>query len=484
MMLSELVGKAGFKGGDVKITGIGSDSREINKGDIFAAIPGVRLDGRDFIPQAIENGASAILSLPGLPDFSSLTSLDIPVIESENPARAYALLAAKIWPKQPEIMVAITGTNGKSSTIDFLRQIWRFAGKKAASFGTIGVMGDNGLQPLSHTTPDAANLHKLLQKLADEGISHAAMEASSHGLVQHRLDGVKLSAVGFTNLTQDHFDYHGTFENYFQAKARLFNTLARPDTAAVINVDSEYGIRMQRIAKAAGLKVISVGWCGADIKIRELTPRASSQMADLIVNNQQYNLDLPLAGEFQILNAISALGLAQATGIDTDTALEALKSLKGVAGRMQLVGHAKTGAPVFVDYAHTPDGLDTLLRGLRPHTKEKLIVVFGCGGNRDASKRAKMGLVAAKQADRVIVTDDNPRDEKPENIRREILSSCPDAIEIADRAEAIEKAISLLKQGDCLVIAGKGHEQGQIIADKTIPFNDAEIARKILEKAE
>ncbi len=474
MMLSTLISPKPLKGPDVVITGMTSDSRAVQAGDLFAAMPGTLADGRDYIEGALENGAAAVLSLPGLAD------MPVPYVEAKNPRRLYAHIAAKLYPGQPEIIAALTGTNGKSSTIEFLRHIWAYAGLNGACFGTLGVTSNAGILPLKHTTPDAVALHQTLAGLTADGISHVGMEASSHGLVQFRLDGVSLAAVGFTNLTQDHFDYHDNMEDYFLAKSRLFTQLAPKGAPAVINVDGEYGRRMYKLAEGAGLDVMSVGWAGADIRIAELTPRASSQSLQLMWEGERIKIDLPLAGEFQALNAVCALGLAVKTGVGKDIALKALEHLHGVAGRMQLAGRTQMGAPVFVDFAHTPDGLEKLLRGVRPHTMGRIIIVFGCGGDRDPDKRPKMGAVAQKLADLVIVTDDNPRTEVPARIRGAVKAGCPGAQEIADRGEAIAHAISLLQKNDCLVIAGKGHETGQIIGDKTVPFSDVDVARAVL----
>ncbi|PHR92111.1 MAG: UDP-N-acetylmuramoyl-L-alanyl-D-glutamate--2,6-diaminopimelate ligase [Robiginitomaculum sp.] len=459
---------------DPEITSLTADSRNVTAGSLFAALPGEISDGRDYIASALEKGASAILSLPGL------DTMSVPYIANDTPRLMFSKLAARFYTGQPETLVAMTGTNGKSSTIEFLRQIWAHAGKKSACFGTLGVATDAGVTPLTHTTPDAIALHQTLQTLAQDGITHAGMEASSHGLKQYRLDGVKLSAVGFTNLTQDHFDYHPDMEDYFDAKARLFTELAPKGAPAIINVDGEYGKRMAQTADQAGLDVMSVGWAGKDLRIAEITPRSASQTLNLVWNGQHIKVELPLAGEFQVLNAVSALGLAVKTGVAQDVALEALTHLVGVAGRMEKAGASKMGAPVFVDFAHTPDGLDKLLRGVRPHTLGRIIVVFGCGGDRDPDKRAKMGVIAAKYADHVIVTDDNPRGEVPADIRRAVMAGCPNADEIGDRAKAIAHGIAMLEKNDCLVIAGKGHESGQIVGDKIIPFSDVSVAKEAL----
>lgn len=474
MKLSQLFDLSQIQGGDVDITSLTCDSRAVTPGALFAALPGTVADGRDYIESAIEKGASAILSTKGLP------IAGVPYVGVDEPRLAYSDVAAKLYAGQPKTLVAMTGTNGKSSTVEFLRQIWAYAGKNAACFGTLGIQGPSGYQPLKHTTPDAVALHKTLSGLAGEGVTHAGMEASSHGLKQYRLDGVKLAAAGFSNLTQDHFDYHPDMEDYFLAKARLFAELTPADAPVVINVNDEYGRRLADICAERGQKVMRVGWAGEDIRIGEVMPKSEGQLIDLLIDGQRHKVMLPLIGEYQVLNAVSALGLAMVTGIDKDTALKALESLKGVAGRLEEAGRTRDGAPVLVDFAHTEDGLDKLLRGVRPHTMGKLIVVFGCGGDRDPDKRPKMGAVAAKLADEVIVTDDNPRTEDAASIRKAVMAGCPDATEIGDREAAIREGVSRLKAGDCLVIAGKGHEQGQIIGTEIVPFSDVAVAKRIL----
>jgi len=475
MKLSKLIAPLSHTGADVNITSISCDSRTVSEGALFAALPGTIADGRDYIEQAIENGASAILSTPDLP-------IDLPYVASGNPRLTYSHLARRLYAGQPGTLVAMTGTNGKSSTVEFLRQIWSHAGLKAACFGTLGVKYDGGYLPLSHTTPDAVVLHQTLAKLAEMGITHVAMEASSHGLKQYRLDSVDITASGFSNLTQDHFDYHPDVEDYFSAKARLFTELTPSDAPVIINVNDEFGQKLARICSEKGQKVIRAGWAGEDIRIDEVMPRSASQLMDLIVGNKRYKVELPLVGEFQILNAVAALGLALETGVDTDTAIAALGKLTGVAGRLEMAGTTGEGAPVLVDFAHTEDGLDKLLRSVRPHTMGRMILVFGCGGDRDPVKRPKMGAMAAKLADYVIVTDDNPRTENPSSIRKAVLKGCPDAEEIGDRAAAIRRGISMLGPKDCLIIAGKGHEQGQIVGNKIIPFSDVEQAQHALRE--
>lgn len=451
------------------------DSRTVKPGAVFAALPGTKMDGRDFIPQAIAKGASAVLSLSGLPELS------VPTIQSDEPRQTYARAAARFYPKQPTTIAAMTGTNGKSSTVEFLRQLWAFDGKASACFGTLGVISPAGYRALTHTTPDAMALHHTLQGLSDEGVTHAGMEASSHGLKQYRLDGVRLSAVGFSNLTQDHFDYHPDMDDYFKAKARLFTELAPGGVPAVITVDGSHGARMFDLAKARGLDVMSVGWSGRDLRIDQVMPRASGQALELIYRGRRIKVELPLAGEFQVFNAVTAAGLALKTGVAPEQVFAGLEALYGVAGRMERAGMTPDGAPVFIDFAHTEDGLEKLLRGVRPHTKNKIVVVFGCGGDRDPDKRPKMGAVAARLADDVIVTDDNPRTENAASVRKAVMAGAPKATEIGDRREAIAEGIARLRTGDCLVIAGKGHEQGQIIGTETVPFSDVDVAREILE---
>jgi len=458
----------------VEICGLTADSREVRPGFLFAALPGVNMDGRTFIPSAIEKGASAILAPTGTP------GAGLPMVLSENPRHDLALMASRFFDGQPKTIVAVTGTNGKSSTVEFLRQIWAFAGRKAACLGTLGVITDDGLTPLHHTTPDPVSLHRAIQKISKDGIDSLALEASSHGLVQNRLDGVAITHTGFTNLSQDHFDYHDGFENYFAAKACLFSERAKVGSPAAIMVDGPWGRRMADLARAHGLEVMSVGWEGEDVRLQELHPLAKSQTLTLDIHGQLHSVELPLAGEFQALNAVLALALALQSGVPERLALEALKSLHGVRGRMEAVGTTGNGAPVFVDFAHTPDGLDKLLRALRPHTMGAIYLVFGCGGDRDPLKRPKMGKIAAQLADHVIVTDDNPRHEDAASIRAAVMATCDDATEIADREEAIITAIGALKAGDALVIAGKGHESGQIIGDECIPFDDAQVARTAL----
>ncbi len=465
-------------GAQTDVRGLTADSREVKPSFVFAALPGTKIDGARFIPEAIKSGAVAIIGLPGTP------ASGLPLIASDDPRRALAVVAARFYPAQPKTMVAVTGTNGKSSTVEFLRQIWAHAGYNAAAVGTLGITMPGGHEALHHTTPDPVRLHAVLDGLAGRGITHAAMEASSHGLVQRRLDGVRLTATGFTNLSQDHFDYHTDFNDYFQAKSRLFDTLAPTGSKTAIMVDDEWGAQLAKACAARGMDVVRLGWAGEEYRLEEIIPKARSQVLKLSIFGKREMIEVPLAGEFQVSNALLALALAVQTGVDVQTGIAALKKLYGVRGRLEYVGQRANGAPVFIDFAHTPDGLDKLLRALRPHTSGRIHLVFGCGGDRDPLKRPKMGAVAAALADKVIISDDNPRHENPDAIRAAILAACPDAQDIADRKTAIETAIAALAPDDALVIAGKGHETGQIVGDTVIPFNDAQVARAVLDTSE
>lgn len=459
----------------IEVTGLSADSRKVKPGFIFAALQGVAADGRDYVPQAISNGAIAVIG-KDLPALGDTVALDV-----DEPRLALAEASAAFYGRQPETVVAVTGTNGKSSTVDFLRQIWSASGLTSASMGTLGAIGPSGRIDLGHTTPDPVAIHETLATLADQGVTHCAMEASSHGLVQYRLDAVKLAACAFTNLTQDHLDYHNTMEEYREAKLRLFSELTPPGSPAVVNADSPERGAFESAAKAAGLRPVSVGWRGDDLKIEELMPRATGQKLFLKWRGESFEVELPLIGEFQALNALTAAGLALSLGASVADVCKGMAQLEPVKGRLEFVGETKDGAGVFVDYAHTPDGLDVLIRAARPHTAGKLVVIFGCGGDRDRKKRPLMGEIAAKHADVVIVTDDNPRSEDPASIRKAILEAVPNGVEIGDRGEAIRKAVAELSKGDTLLIAGKGHETGQIIGSTVIPFSDQEAAKAALE---
>lgn len=457
--------------GETEILGMTADSRKVKPGFLFAALKGSVQDGSKFAAMAIQQGAAAILS------DGSAEAGSVPHVIADEPRRALALAAKRFYPAQPEFVVAVTGTNGKSSTVDFARQIWSRAGYKAASMGTLGAIGPMGKIDVGHTTPDPVTIHETLDMLAGQGVTHCAMEASSHGLEQHRLDGVALSAVGFLNFTQDHLDYHGTMEEYLASKLRLFRTLAPAGTPAIVNADSSHRDNFEAAAKEAGLKVVSFGWRGEDLWIDELMPKQSGQSLFLYWRDvEQKPVELPLIGEFQALNALAAAALCLSLGMDFPSVAEGLAHLKPVKGRLEFIGKTPSGAAVFVDYAHTPDGLDVLLRAVRPHTAGRLKVIFGCGGDRDARKRPIMGEIASRQADDVIVTDDNPRSEDPAAIRAAVLAGTKGAREIGDRAEAIRTVVRELKKGDTLVIAGKGHETGQIVGKAVLPFSDQDEA--------
>jgi UDP-N-acetylmuramoyl-L-alanyl-D-glutamate--2,6-diaminopimelate ligase len=399
------------------------------------------------------------------------------VIETANPRQLFARMAARFFGKQPDLAVAVTGTNGKTSVAAFVRQIWQSMGFRAASIGTIGVVGPSGSEYLAHTTPDPVQLHRLLAKLAEDHVEHLALEASSHGLAQYRLDGVRFSAAGFTNLSRDHLDYHATLEEYFGAKMRLFEELLPAGAPAVINADTPFSADVTRRAKARGLKVFSVGKLGTELKLLSAQRDGFGQHLELQGAHKTHSVYLPLVGEFQTSNALVAAGLVLATGGEEVLVLHALESLQGAKGRLDLVGKSKTGASIFVDYAHTPDALENAIVSLRPYTDGKLVVVFGCGGDRDKGKRPQMGAIAAKHADRIIVTDDNPRSEDAKIIRAEILAACPGAQEIGDRAKAIAAGVDVLNAGDVLLIAGKGHEEGQTVGTTVIPFSDHDAVR-------
>jgi len=474
--LKELFDKVPEGAGDVEVRGLTADSRKVVPGYVFAALEGVVTDGRKFVPQAVAQGAVAVLAA------SYDGEAGVPVITDAEPRLALARAAARLAGAQPETVIGVTGTNGKSSTVDFLRQIWAGMGRKAASLGTLGAIGPDGVIDLRHTTPDPVAIHDTLATLARSGVTHAAMEASSHGLVQFRLDAVRLKAAAFTNLTQDHLDYHPDMDAYRAAKMRLFTELLPEGAPAIINADSPEAVRFEAGARSGGLDIVSIGWRGTDLKIRELMPRATGQRMFLTWRGEEFELDLPLIGEFQALNALCAAALALSLGDDLAGVARGLEALQPVKGRLEFVGQTRDGAGVFVDYAHTPDGLDTLLRAARPHTAGRLILIFGCGGDRDRTKRPKMGEIAARQADLVIVTDDNPRSEVPATVRAEVRAGCPGAREIGDRAEAIKTAIAELRRGDTLLIAGKGHETGQIIGDRVLPFSDQETAVAVLKE--
>jgi UDP-N-acetylmuramoyl-L-alanyl-D-glutamate--2,6-diaminopimelate ligase len=466
---------------DPEIVGLTADSRNVQPGFLFAALPGTKQDGRSFAADAIARGAVAVLTdEPAALALPPRERERVCIVGDPNPHRRLALMAARFHGRQPSTIAAVTGTNGKTSVVHFTREIWTALGHPAASLGTLGLVTAAEHRPGALTTPDPVALHRDLAGLTKHGIDHVAIEASSHGLHQFRLDGLSVAAAAFTNLTRDHLDYHGDMANYRAAKDRLFTALLMPGGSAVLNRDSAEFARLEGFCRAGSHPVIAYGADpAADLRLVAREPRADSQFLVLDVFGRRHELVLPLAGEFQAMNALAALGLVIATGSPATAATAALTGLTGVPGRLQFVaGHQGCGGSIIVDYAHTPDALATVLTALRPHARSRLAVLFGCGGDRDAGKRPLMGEVAARLADRVYVTDDNPRTEPSAEIRRAILEAAPDAVEIGDRRAAIATAIAELAAGDLLVIAGKGHETGQIIGTETYPFDDAAIARE------
>ena len=467
--------------GAVEIGGLTADSRRIAPGDLFAALPGVAADGARFAGQAVDRGAVAVLAATGaVLDLPA----EIPVLHAAEPRRALALMAARFYPRQPAHLVAVTGTSGKTSVAAFVRQIFAAAGHAAASLGTIGVVSAKRTEYGNLTTPDPVALHAELDRLAGEGVTHAALEASSHGLDQHRLDGIRIVAAGFTNLGRDHMDYHATVEAYLAAKLKLFTDVLPASGTAVVDMDGARSADVAAVAGARGQRLVRVGRAGSEIRLDALAADGFRQRLSLSVFGARRDVLLPLAGSFQASNALTAAGLAIGAGIDADTAIGALANLEGAPGRLELVGRKQNGALVFIDYAHKPDALVSALETLRPMTRGRLFVVFGAGGNRDKGKRPLMGKAATDNADVVIVTDDNPRSEDAASIRKAIVAAAPAAIEIGDRGEAVARAVAMLEPGDVLCVAGKGHETGQIVGDRVIPFSDHEAVKQALAAEE
>ena len=464
----------------LEITALAADSRKVVRGTLFFAVPGTQADGLDFAPDAISRGAVAVVAAraPEKP-------LGAPVVVVPDVRLALSRAAARFHPLQPATIAAVTGTSGKTSIAAFLRQIWLYCGRQAASMGTIGIVAPSGAVYGSLTTPDSITLHETLQKLAQDGVTHLAMEASSHGLDQRRLDGVRLSAGAFTNLSRDHLDYHATLDDYLAAKLRLFEALLQPGQPAVIDADTDVADRVTAACAARGLDVRTIGRKGAAIRLLERSAEGFATRLMLECEGKVFRVLLPLAGEFQTSNALVAAGLAIATGETPQNVFAALEKLVGAPGRIEKIGDRNGGA-AFVDYAHKPGALETAISALRPFARGKLIVVFGCGGDRDRGKRPIMGEISARLADVTIVTDDNPRSEQPDAIRAAILEGAraykgADVREISDRAAAIAAGVALLGPGDVLLVAGKGHETGQIIGSNTIPFSDHEAVRTALE---
>ena len=453
----------------VDVKGLSVDSRAVKPGDLFFAIAGSKTDGSRFVDSAIQAGAVAVAGDHAPP------GLRVPFVVTANPRRALAQAAARFYPRQPATIAAVTGTSGKTSVAAFTRQIWERLGHASASIGTIGLVSPKRTVYGSLTTPDPIALHRQLDEITGDGVTHLAFEASSHGLDQFRLDGVRIAAGGFTNLTRDHMDYHPDEAHYLAAKLRLFRDLVAPGGAAVISADHECSPQVIEAARVRGLRIIAVGRDGAGegIRLVDAAVEGFAQRLTLEHRGRKHAIKLPLVGEFQIENALVAAGLAIGTGSEADAVFAALEHLEGAKGRLERVAE-RNGAPIFVDYAHKPDALAKALQALRPYAKRKLVVIFGAGGDRDAGKRPIMGAIAAENADQIIVTDDNPRSENPATIRAAIRAAAKGATDIGDRAEAIRAGISALQAGDALLIAGKGHETGQIVGDKVLPFSDHE----------
>ncbi len=473
------------KFGDIEITGVAIDSRKVEGGFLFAGLKGSNFDGSKFINSAIESGASAILCDN---DFEGDIPENVCLIKCDKPRKLFSEIASRFYNQQPEIIAAVTGTNGKTSVVHFCREIWKILGKHAASLGTVGIEDSEGKVEFDRsnflTTPDPVKLRKIISQLAENGVSHLAMEASSHGLDQYRPDGLDIKIGVFTNLTRDHLDYHGSFENYMNAKMRLFTEVMDQNGVAVLNADIEQFEYLETECQKRGVTVYSVGKYSRAkrnyIDIFDILNTADGQQLSFEVLGKVYNINTSLIGEFQAYNMLCAMAVVVASGANVDEAAFALEKVESVPGRMQRVTNPNNDFSVFVDYSHTPDALQKALDVLKPLTKGKLWVVFGCGGDRDKGKRPLMGKIAIDIADNVIVTDDNPRSEDSASIRKEILETAIQAEEISDRQKAIEHAISNMQKGDVLLIAGKGHEKTQTIGEQVLPFDDVEVAKQFI----
>lgn len=472
MKLSDLANEAVSP--DPQIAGLTADSRAVGDGFLFAALPGVNLDGAKFIPQAEENGAAAVLARPG-------AKTRLPLIADAEPRKRLAEMAARFFPLQPEMVAGVTGTNGKTSVARFAAQLWSMLGKASGSLGTLGAVSEGFERKLAHTTPEPVFLHRTLHDMAGAGATHLAMEVSSHGLAQYRADGVRFSIAAFTNITQDHLDYHADFDDYFAAKARLFSELVADDGAIVVNMDGAGAARVKAIAERRSLRVLTTGAAGDDLRLLSSTPHGGGLDIEVAAAGEAYSLRLPLIGGFQAENALVAAGIVIASGAAASDVLPLLEKLSGAPGRMEPAGSIN-GAGVYVDYAHTPDAVATALKAVRAHAEQRLIVVLGAGGDRDKAKRPLMGKAACAHADTVIVTDDNPRTEDPEAIRAAVREGCPDALDIGDRGAAIDRAVAMAGPGDIVLIAGKGHETGQQVGGETLAFNDMEAANAAIAK--
>ena len=474
MLLSALIGDASEAHGDMRVTGFAIDNRKVAQGTIFGAFRGAKFNGEDFIADAIAAGAIAIVAHP---DAIVAGAVHIP---SDNPRGTFAQIAAKFFAPFPKHVAAVTGTNGKTSTAELARQLWRMAGHNAASIGTLGVTTAEDQVRIGLTTPDIVTFLSNMSGLSREGVSHAIFEASSHGLDQYRVAGVPVGIVAFTNLSRDHLDYHSDMDAYFEAKMRLFDEIASDTATAVIWADDAWSDKAIARAKARELNLITVGENGKGIRLISRKPTQLGQDLEIEVQGETYKVKLPLIGAYQAANALTACGVVVGSGERADEVIANLSRLQTVRGRLERAAIARSGAPIYVDYAHTPDGLDAAIKALRPHTNGRLIVVFGAGGDRDIGKRALMGAVAQANADIAIITDDNPRSEEPASIRAAIRKGAPAALDIGDRREAITKAIQMAAAGDIVLIAGKGHEQGQIVGDRVLPFDDVEVARECI----
>ena len=457
---------------DSTVTGFAIDHRKVATGSVFGAFMGAVVNGEEFIPQAIDRGAVAVVAR------SQAEVAGVPHLADDNPRRRFAELAAKFYAPYPETIVAVTGTNGKTSTVEMTRQIWRMSGHRSASIGTLGVTTSDDQVKTGLTTPDIVTFLSNMAGLKRMGTTHVAYEASSHGLDQHRAEGVPLAAAAFTNFSRDHLDYHETMEEYFEAKMRLFDELLPPGKPAVIWTDDPKSDDVIERATARGHDVLTVGRKGETIRLVDQSPSPLGQTLNLEHAGKSYRLALPLIGGYQAANVLTAAGLVLATGGEWAQTFSAMQRVAPVRGRLERAVISGAGVPIYIDYAHTPDALEAAIAALRPHVEGRLIIVFGAGGDRDRGKRPEMGEVASRLADVVIVTDDNPRREEAKLIRADILAGATGAIEVAGRREAIAEAIRLAAAGDIILIAGKGHETGQIVGDRELPFDDALVARE------
>lgn len=459
---------------DPVIKGISADSRSIDKGYVFFALKGQRKDGSSYIPDAIKKGAVAVILDDTAPFDTNAIPASIPLLRVGKAREALSLMSARFYQTQPATIAAITGTSGKTSTMAFTQQIWHGLGYKAAGIGTIGVVQQDSNTYGGLTTPDPVALHATLNKLHKGGVTHVAMEASSHGLDQSRLAGVVLKAAAFTNLGRDHLDYHATIDTYLETKLQLFSSLLPEGAPAIINADDRYADKVIAYVEAEGRQALTIGRKGRFITLLRTEQARYSQYIECRIGQKIFAATVPLAGEFQVYNILVACGIIIALGAEPTKVFAQLEYLKGVSGRLEWAGATAQGAPIYIDYAHKPEALEQVLLAIRPFTTGKIVLILGCGGDRDQGKRPLMGAIAARYADQVIVTDDNPRTEDPAIIRAQIIQAAPNAIEIANRATAIRHAIKLLQPHDCLIIAGKGHERGQIIGETTHPFSDHE----------